>query len=188
MMECSTASKLIMKYLDRETTDVENTLLSEHVKECKSCRLELKALSGTFSALNSVKMEEPPASMEEAVLMRIITEDKSKRKIGLWILAAVFSISGWASLIGIFKFTPIIEILEGRLNSAFYVIEDFASIVSSMIYDGFAGILKLFVLERAADIAGDAIIWTYGPIVMGMTFLIAGALLLYGYLFKLIRR
>lgn len=188
MMECSTVSELIMKYLDGETTDFENRLLSEHVKECKNCRFELKALSDTFSALDSVKMEEPPIEMEEAVIGRILAEDRSKIKTSFWIIAAAFAISGWAALMGIYKFTPIVKVLENCLYSVFYIIEDFISIAGNIIYGGFTGILKLFVLERAVGRAGDAIIGVYSPVLMGMIILMAGALLLYDYMFNLIRR
>lgn len=188
MMDCSTASGLIMKYLDGEATDFENRLLSEHIKECKSCRLELKALSDTFSALDSVKMEDAPGTLEETVIGRVLAEDKGKSKTNLWILAAAFAISGWAVLMGIFKFTPIAEVLEKCLDSVLYFTEDFVLIAGSIIYDGFTGIMKLFVLERAVGRAGDAIIGAYSSVFMGMIILMAGALLLYSYMYNLIRR
>lgn len=188
MMDCTTASKLIMKYLDGEATDFEKKLLYEHVNDCKTCGLEFKALTDTFSALNSVKMEEPPEALEESVITKIIAEDRSREKTRLYILAAAFIISGWAALMSIFKYTPLVDVIVNSFNSILSFIRDLAPIAGSIVYRSFTEVLKLFVIERAVREAGSAIMWAYSPVLTVVIILMAVILLLYDYMFKLIGR
>ena len=50
---CSSISKLLEKYFDRETTADEGILVQDHVRQCAACRAQLKSMEELRAALRS---------------------------------------------------------------------------------------------------------------------------------------
>lgn len=69
-MECSKAWELIMKYFDKEITDVKDIKLEEHLKLCESCRIKFNSLEETFSEMDKF-CDQAPSNIEAMVLKKL---------------------------------------------------------------------------------------------------------------------
>ncbi len=102
MSECTQYQELISRMLDGELSDAEKERLHAHVDECPDCRRVLDAFTMLRDTITE-DLEEPPASLAEAVMEQIRREPVpiSKRRrprIGRYIaLAACLAIVVFAA-------------------------------------------------------------------------------------------
>lgn len=95
---CSSLSKLIEKYFDREATDKERLLVEAHLKNCSACRDALTSMEG-LKTLIKAPVEEA-AQQEDFfwVWQKIDREIRSQEKV-----------RGWQSLWSWMGFSPLFK-------------------------------------------------------------------------------
>ena len=92
-MKCSRIKKKLSAFLDGETSEVENQLISEHLKSCERCQKELEELSHVSDVLD-VMDEIRVSPFFITRLKQRIADQKSKRVVRMpfveWIRRAAF--------------------------------------------------------------------------------------------------
>ena len=88
---CSSISKLLEKYFDRETTAEEGSLVQEHLRHCSDCQAQLKSLEELRATLRSPVEEAVQQETFAWVWQKIEREIQERPKpswresIGAWL-------------------------------------------------------------------------------------------------------
>ena len=72
--------KLLQLYIDDALIFGEKQMVEEHLKECSTCRAELKSLSSTVKIIESLPQISPLPDFTENVISKISQVKKIKRK------------------------------------------------------------------------------------------------------------
>jgi len=70
-VECRGIKKLLQLYTDNALTFGERQIVEEHLKECSTCRAELKSLSSIVKMIESLPQIFPPPDFTEKVMSKI---------------------------------------------------------------------------------------------------------------------
>jgi len=70
-VECRKIKKLLQLYIDNALTLGEKQMVEEHLKECSTCRAELKSLSSIVKMIGSLPEISPPPDFTEKVMSKI---------------------------------------------------------------------------------------------------------------------
>lgn len=81
-MACERYLDLIFKKIDKEISDEEDALLSEHMSECESCRTDFLELSRVEHALNNIPEYDVPDTFAGAVTDKLRVNPTGKKKRG----------------------------------------------------------------------------------------------------------
>ena len=88
-MDCERARALISAQLDGELSAAEAAALQAHLETCADCREERRWMQQLDAALPAYELE-PPAQLHDAVMQRIRSEGKTKKR-RVWIPAAAIA-------------------------------------------------------------------------------------------------
>lgn len=89
-MNCNTANEYMMAYFDKETDDIKNAQLKQHLKVCKSCSDEFEKINEIFVFLENDSEIEPPSGFENAVMDKINSHEEERKIKTDRILIAVY--------------------------------------------------------------------------------------------------
>ncbi len=95
---CSSLSKLIEKYFDREATDRERLLVDGHLKACSACRDVLTSMEGLKTLIKAPVEEAARQEDFPWVWQKIDREIRSQEKVSRW-----QSLRSWIDLSLLFK-------------------------------------------------------------------------------------
>ena len=70
-MRCRKIKKLLKQYIDNDLTSGEMQIVKGHLKECSTCRAELKSLSSIVKMIESLPEISPPPDFTEKVMSKI---------------------------------------------------------------------------------------------------------------------
>jgi len=70
-MKCRKIKKLLPLYIDNALTFGEKQIVEEHLKECPTCRAQLKSLSSMVKIIESLPEISPPPDFTEKVISKI---------------------------------------------------------------------------------------------------------------------
>lgn len=70
-VKCKKIKKLLQLYIDNALTFGEKQMVEEHLKECSTCRAELKSLSSIVKMIESLPEISPPSGFTEKVMSKI---------------------------------------------------------------------------------------------------------------------
>jgi len=70
-VKCKKIEKLLQLYIDNALTFGERQMIEEHLKECSTCRAELKSLSSIVKMVGSLPEISPPPGFTEKVMSKI---------------------------------------------------------------------------------------------------------------------
>jgi len=79
-VKCRKIKKLLQIYIDNALNLGEKEEVKEHLKECPTCRAELKALSSLVKTLKSLPEIAPPPGFTEKVMSKIYQVKDKERK------------------------------------------------------------------------------------------------------------
>jgi len=71
-MKCRKIKKLLQLYIDNALTFDEKQMIERHLKECSTCRAELKSLSSMVKMIGSLPEIPPPPDLTEKVMSKIL--------------------------------------------------------------------------------------------------------------------
>lgn len=144
-MNCNASNDYIMKYFDGEINDIENEQLKQHLKFCKKCNEDFKALNEIIGCIEEDILVEPPADFEANIINRVCALEASKKTLTNRIVIALYIVAAIA-LIGITSmFVNSIQNID-----AIYVLKEigeflgFASSIAFILLDIANLILRLF--------------------------------------------
>ncbi len=92
-MNCETVKEMLWAYLEKETTAEEAVKIEEHLKNCESCREELKLQKEMMEALSGLPEEELPEGYHAELMQKLRAEAapnvvpfpvKKKKKQPVW--------------------------------------------------------------------------------------------------------
>lgn len=116
-MQCSEISGLMMKYLDKDISELELMALEKHNLSCKSCNYEFKALKKAVGLVEALPDVEPPFAFEMKVMERIGRERYKQNTANLLVgIAGLFSFAYYMLLfvmLPYIKNTGILDTLYG---------------------------------------------------------------------------
>lgn len=116
-MRCSEISELMMKYLDRDISELELMALEKHNLGCKSCNHEFKALKKAVDLVETLPDVEPSFNFEMKVMERIGRERYKQNTANLLVgIAGLFSFAYYMLLFVIIPYirdTGILGVLYG---------------------------------------------------------------------------
>jgi predicted anti-sigma-YlaC factor YlaD len=81
-MNCSDFQELISAKLDKELTQEEEKLLTEHLKTCINCAGFAKELEELKVTTSSWKNEQIPMELEKKILKRTIKTSRKEKGLG----------------------------------------------------------------------------------------------------------
>lgn len=147
-MECRKISDLIMKYMDKEISDVEAEKLHGHIKGCSSCNMEFEVLKSALHSVEELPELDLSYGFETKVMQAIKVQQKEKSKLlGVGIVGLISLVCYIAAFftLPLIKESGIIDILTYYISSGFaYAIEQFMrGLIATIIYVG-----KLFTLRE----------------------------------------
>ena len=70
-MKCKKIKKLLQLFIDNALTFSEKEMVEEHLKECSTCRAELKSLSSIVKMVGSLPEISPSPDFTEKVMSKI---------------------------------------------------------------------------------------------------------------------
>ena len=70
-VKCRGIKKLLKQYMDNALTFGEKQMVEGHLRECSTCRVELKSLSSMVKMLESLPEISPPPDFTEKVMSKI---------------------------------------------------------------------------------------------------------------------
>lgn len=59
-MTCHQVRSLLSLYLDKELSELHRKMVSDHLKQCPSCRAEERSLTKTLLLIHAAEIVEPP--------------------------------------------------------------------------------------------------------------------------------
>lgn len=146
-MECRKISDLMMKYMDKDISDVESEKLHAHLKSCSDCNMELEILKSALQSVEELPELDLSYGFEAKVMRSIKAQQKEKSMIfGIGVVGLI----SFVCYIGIFFTLPlikesgVIDVLMYYVSSGFtYAIGEILSgLITAILYIG-----KLFTLR-----------------------------------------
>lgn len=135
-MQCSKMTDLMMRYFDKELSDIELKKLEEHIDSCKSCRAEFNSLKDAISLVDSLPDLEPSLSFESKVMERI--EMRRNRIITACLLIGSIGLFSFANQVFFHVILPYMHNSEIALKLTDYlgfIFDRFTSVLtSSLVY------------------------------------------------------
>ena len=83
-MNCIACKDRLVAYVEGLLCETDRQAMKSHLQECPSCRAEAEHLASTHARLLRDGQADPPASLTDAVMDRILWSEKPKRGNAMW--------------------------------------------------------------------------------------------------------
>ncbi len=162
-MECRKISDLMMKYMDRDISDVESEKLYTHVKGCSDCNMEFEILKSVLHSVEELPELDLSYGFETKVMQSIKTQQKEKSMLfGVGVVGLI----SFVCYIGIFFTLPLIkasgimDLLMYYISSGFaYVIGELLSgFITTILYIGKLFTLRDLLMNQYMDIVNIGLV------------------------------
>lgn len=133
-MQCSEISELMMKYLDKDISELELMALEKHNQSCKSCNHEFNALRKAIGLVETLPDVEPPFAFEMKVMERIGRERYKQNNANFLVgIGGLFSFAYYMILFVIIPYAQNTGILDTLFGYGFYGLEIFIEYFTNIL-------------------------------------------------------
>lgn len=133
-MQCSEISELMMKYLDKDISELELIALEKHNISCKSCNHEFNALKKAVGLVETLPDVEPPYAFEMKVMRKIGAETYKRNTANLLVgIGGLFSFAYYMLLFVIIPYVQNTGILDNLFGYGSYGLEMFMGYLTNIL-------------------------------------------------------